>query len=116
MLHKGTILDRVEGDPDPSTGIPGVVLDPREEQTICSFKPGSEQEVFLGTQTIAAEAELWLPLGTAITRLDGFRLEELYGEVLAEQPVYEVINTPEPGASGLYVLLRGLQPGGPDVI
>jgi hypothetical protein len=73
---------------------------------ICGFKATSKREVQEQGQIVMAEAELRLPIGTAVTSKDRVRLTYRLGTLLASPVDYEVIGHPYQGPSGLLLTLR----------
>lgn len=74
--------------------------------TACGYKPRSTREAQQGNETVIIDAELRLPIGTAVKAADRVRLTKRYGEALATPLLFSVIGQPAQGPSGLVVNLR----------
>lgn len=72
----------------------------------CGFQATSKREVQEQGQVVMAEAELRLPIGTAVTSQDRVRITYRLGTLLATPVDYEVIGHPTQGPSGLKLTLR----------
>lgn len=77
----------------------------------CGFKPGSRREVQEEGQVIVADAELRLPVGTAISHLDHVKITHRHGTALGTPLTFEVIGNPARGPSGLVATLRTVDGG-----
>lgn len=73
--------------------------------TICGYKPTGTREVQQGNETVLIDAELRLPIATAIKSTDKVRLTKRFGESITAL-TFAVVGQPARGPSGLVVKLR----------
>lgn len=71
----------------------------------CGLRLLRPDEVQASGEVATIEAELRLPLATAVKPLDRIKLTHRYGEVLSAAEVFEVVGPVKRGPSGLVVRL-----------
>lgn len=102
ILTRSTLEDAYGGEVETFT--PGSAV-------FCGFKATSKREVQEQGQVVMAEAELRLPIGTAVTSKDRVRVTHRFGIALPSALDYDVIGHPSQGPSGLLLTLRRVTDG-----
>lgn|SRR5574341_1260091 len=74
----------------------------------CGFKPGATREVSDGTQMVAAEGIMRLPLaaGVELNKRNRIKLIKRQGAAITAPPIYEIIGKPLIGPTGIQINLR----------
>lgn len=106
MMDTCVILTWVEGAID-EYGKPAEVYEPSELPTICGFDATARKEVMDGAQVAITDAQMRLPIGTAISHLDRVQVTHRNGVAITAQ-TFALIGMPRRGTSGLLLNLRSV--------